>query len=347
MDFIDKLEKFLLRPRAKVYHGGSRYSGSDKVFFDLGCYRGNYGRQDKEKKKDGIISMMKKLRDNNYKHPEYTDFHLDLIGWDYFDDILALEPTNEDLFNLYKITGYGKDNKLSTFLNIVKDKDWKLKFFKYGHDYNLDWHTNNAFRNFVSYLKDLDLNDDEWINALTEHINNSIEILKREEIETLIEVSIECIKDNKKCEEFVKKMFNKEIKLSNLFIENKVSQLKIDSKSIIKHFDYNSDLQVKAAFSGLYEILKFNIKDIPYTSKIEFYNIETEYNFILYEEQDNKGLEVLKLLINEMMPALRGAKVSSQEVIDDLNEYFVKKLSYVTLSLNMNTNQKKEKIVKL
>ncbi len=37
MDFIDKLEKFLLRPRAKVYHGASRYQGSNKVFFNLGC----------------------------------------------------------------------------------------------------------------------------------------------------------------------------------------------------------------------------------------------------------------------------------------------------------------------
>ena len=350
MDFIDRLEQFLLRPRAKVYHGSEHYMESDKVFFTLGCERRNYCSQDKDVKKDGILSMMKKLRDNNYKHPTYTDFHLDLIGWEYFDDVLKLEPTNEDLFNLYTTVGYGIGNTITTFLSITTDKDWKLKYFKYGHDYRLDAHGSNQLKTFVYQLQVLNLSDDEWIDALSNYINNSIGLKEKEKQQELIEICIACIKNDIKCEKFIKDFFNEDVNLSNLFIESIVNQLKIDSKNIIKNFNYSNNEKVSSALYVLYVLLRANFKEIGNITGIDFYSNGTEYNYITYDDKENKGIEIIKLLVNEMMPILKDLDLREhmlKNIIKDLNAQFVKKLSYINLSRDIPTNEVKKKVVKV
>lgn len=339
MNFIDNLEILLLKPRAKVYY--NYYSG-ERAFFALGSDRRNYARQDKEIKKNGIISMMQKLRDNNHIDPDYQEFSLDLIGTSYFNDILALKPTNEDLFNLYKITGYAIYNKLDTFLEVIEDKEWKLKFFKYGRNYTNDYET-EKLRGLIIHLPVL--TDDEWIDALSEYFNNSIQM--NESKESLIEICIECIKDNQKCEQFVKKYFDEDINLSLLFMENKVNQLKIDSKNIIKRFGYRDTEQVEFAFSTLYRLLTTNSKEVG-GKQIDFYRNGTEYNFITYE--DSTAIETIKWLIDEMMPILKIEDLD-KHVLKDLNDgfnaEFLKRIFYYNLSLKTEPKDKKEKTVKI
>ena len=345
MNFIDKLEILLLRPRAKVYYN---YYSDKRAFFSLGCDRRNYGQQDKEIKKNGIISMMQKLRDNNNIDPDYNEFSLDLIGWNYFNDILALEPTNEDLFNLYKITGYARYNKLDTFLEVIEDKDWKLKFFKYGRNYTNDYEKEHL-KGLIKHLPVL--TDDEWIDALSDYFNNSIKM--NESKESLVEICIECIKDNHKCEQFVKKFFNEDINLSFLFIENKVNQLKIDSKSIIKNFGYSDSEQVDFSFNTLYQLLKNNLKEIGGTNQIDFYSNGSEYNFITYDDNDNMGIETIKWLIYEMMPVLKTSDVTNftNKTLKDLhitfNDDFLKRIFYFNLSIKNDKKDKKDKLVKI
>jgi hypothetical protein len=349
MDFIDQLEKFLLKPIVKVAQNDSE-DGSK--LFSLGCYRRSkydFNILDNEQKKDAIVSLIKKLRDNSYTDPKYVNFYLNLDKSEYINNILKAEPTNEDLFNLYKITGYGKGNNLEILLTIIKDKNWKLIFFKYGHDYSADWRGISLFRNFTNCLKDLNLNDDEWIDALGQHINNSIEIKTEKNFKKVMEICTQSIKDNNKCKQFIKNFFNANVELPNLFIQNKVNKLQINSKNIIRYFDYLSESKVDTAFGALYELIKFNLKDINHTTKIDYYREYTEHNFLIYEDNEGKGIEVVKLLINEMMPILKDYELSSKEVMQQLNTYFVKKLSYINLSMNMETNKikVKAKIVKL
>jgi hypothetical protein len=347
MDFIDKLEKFLLTPKL-FYYG----IPSNKEFL-LGGYKPNYyGRQKKEVKQDGIISMMKKLRDPSYQHPEYSSFSLDiivsnLIDYDYFKDIMALEPTNDDLLNLYRITKDNRKNKLLFFLNIFKDKEYKLKLLKYGYNYDVLFSRDYKLKDYVNALKDLDIHDDEWIEVLSSYINNSIAIKEKEKKVDLIEVCIDCIKNTEKCEKFVKDFFNENINLSELIIENTVKQLRLDSRSIIKNFGYRDNHQVSWAIMVLHKLMSSNLSEIGSITRIDYYNIDTEYNFIIYCNSDDKGIEIIKVLIDEIMPILKDLKGSIELAATEFNKHFIAKLSYINLSRNIEINQTKKKIIKV
>lgn len=307
MTFIEKLEVLLLDSNLGIYCKIKEYTNGVKAFL-LNCEQTNYSpiiHNQQEHKESGIKEMMSLLKDPlNFKNGTYTHYSLDFLdeknGKDIFNKIVELNPTDDELINLYKHTAFSFGFKLAHFLEVLKNKESIIKLMSVGYDGKYDYVNQSSYLRYcLYYLSNKDFSDDEYSEMIKNFVKNSISIKETEE--EIINIIVVIIEDIEKAQKLIFDLTNKDISIKGESIEKKVIKLQMNDFLLIKKFGLDDSKEI-SEFLNQFDIeINRNLEILSDTISIKYYSQKAPNNYrlshnLIIENFSGNTEEINKLL---------------------------------------------------
>ncbi len=297
MSFLDKLELMLFESTdiyCTAYYFGVN---SDSLILEVNAHEINCCKNKQSYIKQGITEMMDYLRDPiNNKPKKYGHFFLNTVPNSILNKIMELEPTDEDLINLYQHVSHGFNFSLFRFFPLLKSRESILKIIKLGHDYRFNWDNRKSenFKECLLFLKQYKLSDDELIDVMSNYVKNSKNILQAEGERNLIALCNFSIRDEVKCKQIIKETIGYEVEIQSQKIEKKVIKLEMDDSFFVRKYGFISPFFIEDCLMNFEKHVRKNLSLFNYTINLDYY--KTNKHNLIIESKNGSSSELVEVL---------------------------------------------------
>lgn len=303
MKFLDKLELMLFETSDIYCTTYSSRNYSNSLILEVNAHEVNCCKSRQSYIRQGINEMISYLKDPIKNKPvKYTHFYLNTTPNSILNKINDLNPTDEDLVNLYKHVAHGFT--FFKFSSLLKNKESIINIIKLGHDYTYNWENrvDEYFKKCLSFLKSYGLSEDEMIEVIYHYIKNSKNIIEAEGEKYLIGLCIFFIKDKNKCKKLIREALNQEVDIQDNFIEKKVLKLEMDDSFFIKKYGFIHPKNIQNFLIMFQKHVSNNSILFNSVLNLDYYKTN-KHNLIIESNSDN---------INEL-----------KEILDIYFEYYI------------------------
>jgi len=301
MSFLDKLELMLIES-PDIYCTAYYGVNSDSLVLEVNAHEINCCKNKQSYIKQGIIEMMDYLRDPiNNKPQKYKNFFFNTSPNSIIDRIQELNPTDEDLINLYKHVAHGFTFSIFKFIPLLKSKENIIKLIKLGHNYTFNWDNRKSecLKECLLFLKQYNLSEDEISDVISSYVKNSQNIIKAEQERNLIALCNFAIKDEMKCQTLIEEIIGYEVEIQLNKIEKKVIKLEMDDSFFVRKYGFINPNFIEEFLINFEKQIKNNLLLLNHTLNLDYYRTKT-HNLIVESNNGNSHelFEILDMYFN-------------------------------------------------
>lgn len=296
MDFLDKLEQLLINsPNLDYFIDKSDEPGEkDTMFIGSGNI---YQNENTPKHMKQLVNFLRFSDIESQYDFVITFFSKYQTPYTLMEEILTLNPTDEDLFLLYQKLRI-QEEEVPSFINLFKDKNNFINSFKKGNHGNFYIENDKEFLQecFVAN-KAFELSLEDYYNIFYHYIKNSHSIRKKDRLFSLI---LDYIDDNILLENLFECIYGERINIADGITSKTVEKIDINILSFMKNYKFIAYDDIDKLLSFFVDSMRNHLDKLQFTTDIQSCKSINKYsNFSQYSLiVETTNIQECKQLLN-------------------------------------------------
>lgn len=354
MDFLDKLEQLLLTSinvGCQFIEPESRNFNLDKPLICIGIKDYFHIEHNPHYIQEYIQSLKTGEKLSKYdflvKIFEKNDEDISI-----FDEILQLNPSDEELFFLYRAVDIDK-LEVPIFLKSLSNKSSFITFLQKGNIlFSIDSHS-TLLSNCLNEVTKFKFSIEDYYTIFSGYIENTTSIADKDK---LIELFREYINNSEYLEILIKKLYKENITLQPFSIKNNLKKIQINRLNLIKYYKIFSQKELDILLTCFVDLIRENIYILPdisfitYSQSPNMYNYDKINNILFNLFIDTNNLDEVVVLLDTYLKYFidnKGKVENFTEHLKDNPQIFKNFILYKKLNKKLNNKNIKTEIIKI